>query len=202
MHIIFWGSLFGKFRLCKSLENLDMLRILFSLPVLCSLCLVSESKCYCGLANRDNKGNRIFKGKTTMKNEYPWMVRLQSKVKSRNDSLKCGGSLINSHWVLTAAHCLEYEEEKVDAINMTVTFGAHDISKDNEVTRVSRKISKIIRHPLWNITTYDYDFSLLKLENAIDFMKYDHIRPVCLPEDTTKTYAKQDATITGWGYIG
>ena len=173
-----------------------MLRILFSLPVLCSLCLVSESKCYCGLANRDNKGNRIFKGKTTMKNEYPWMVLVQLY-----SIFNCGGSLINSQWVLTAAHCLE-DEEKVDAINMNVTLGAHDISKDNEVTRVSRKISKIIRHPLWNNTILDYDFSLLKLENAIDFMKYDHIRPVCLPEDTTKTFAKQDATITGWGYIG
>ena len=196
MHIIFWGSLFGKFRVCKSLENLDMLRTLFSLPVLCSLCLVSESKCYCGLANRDNKGNRIFKGKTTMKNEYPWMVRVQSKAGN------CGGSLINSQWVLTAAHCLEDGEEKLDAINMNVTLGAHDISEDNEVTRVYRKISKIIRHPLWKSTSFDYDFSLLKLENAIDFMKYDHIRPVCLPEDTTKTYANKEATITGWGLIG
>merc|ERR1719369_1267006 len=61
-----------------------------------------ESRCFCGLANRSNGGNRIFRGNTTNKNEYPWMARLMF-----NNTFICGGSLINSKWVLTAAHCVE-----------------------------------------------------------------------------------------------
>merc|ERR1719369_657721 len=64
-------------------------------PISCS-----QSKCYCGLANRGNEGNRIFRGNTTKKNEYPRMVRVKS------DSY-CGGSLISNKWVLTAGHCAE-----------------------------------------------------------------------------------------------
>ena len=81
-----------------------------------------------------------------------------------------------------------------------MTLGVHDISNDDEVTRVSMKISEVITHPLFNYITKYYDVSLTKLEKKIDFMKY--IRPVCLPEDTSKNYAERDATITGWGLIG
>ena len=91
---------------------------------------VSESKCYCGLANRDNKGNGIFRGNTTKKNEYPWMVLVSFSTKYLGPG-SCGGSLItiNSMWVLTAGHCLKDLSNTWELIaksNVTVHIGIHD----------------------------------------------------------------------------
>ena len=57
--------------------------------------------CNCGLAKR---ATRIVGGKFTEVNEYPWQTGLVSKGGS---TVWCGGSLVNSRWVLTAAHCTD-----------------------------------------------------------------------------------------------
>lgn len=45
---------------------------------------------------------RIVGGVETLVNEYPWMVALQY-----NSRFYCGASLINSQYLLTAAHCVQ-----------------------------------------------------------------------------------------------
>ena len=52
---------------------------------------------------------RIVGGDESSAGEWPWLVTLQL---TRNDSQyehMCGGSLIHPQWVVTAAHCFEYE---------------------------------------------------------------------------------------------
>jgi len=46
------------------------------------------------------KGNRITNGSTATRAQFPWQVALII-----DDTSFCGGSLISSLWVLTAAHC-------------------------------------------------------------------------------------------------
>ena len=60
----------------------------------------NSSDCQCGLAKRTT---RIVGGVETEVNEYPWQAQL-----SVGGGL-CGGSLISSEWVLTAAHCTQGE---------------------------------------------------------------------------------------------
>ena len=38
-------------------------------------------------------------------NEYPWMALLRLKSQAR-DRFFCGGSLVNSRWIVTAQHCI------------------------------------------------------------------------------------------------
>merc|ERR1719273_653632 len=59
----------------------------------------SNSSCSCGLANT---ADRIVGGEETEANEYPWQVALVSK---KGSHPWCGGTLISSQHVLTAAHC-------------------------------------------------------------------------------------------------
>ena len=60
-------------------------------------------------------------------------------------------------------------------------------------------VKKIEIHPDYSSSTLDSDFSLLNLENAVDYCTHPHIRPVCLPTDTSEKFSGVDAILTGWG---
>ena len=63
-------------------------------------------------------------------NEYPWMASMIHD----SDHL-CGGSLIASQWVVTAAHCF-YDRSGdlhiTDPSQITVALGEHDSSSTTE----------------------------------------------------------------------
>lgn len=56
----------------------------------------------CGL---DNAGYRIVGGSETEKEQFRWTVALEYN-KPNKQGVLCGGSLINTKYVITAAHCV------------------------------------------------------------------------------------------------
>ena len=57
--------------------------------------------CKCGMVKRFGSGKRMLGGTETEVNEFPWMAGITSRGR-----VFCGGSVINSFWVITAAHCV------------------------------------------------------------------------------------------------
>ena len=126
----------------------------------------------------------------------------------------CGGSLINSRFIVTAGHCVsicQYDAwaegggqcEYSDPSHVLVHLGRHDRTLDNE-HQIKMRVSDIFMHPDYKIIPGEevkqFDIALLKLETAVDFMN-TLIRPVCLPEQDNQDYAGREATLTGWGFV-
>lgn len=151
------------------------------------ICNDCKQDCQCGIAQRRA---RIIGGIETEVNEYPWQAALFIE-----GTFWCGGSLINDRWILSAAHCVD-DDPSPD--HWTVNLGDHDISSSIEVHHLEFKISRIIIHP--HYYKNGTDFALLQLKKPVNFAKYAHIRPICLPTNDKNTYQGRTATATGWGW--
>jgi len=150
----------------------------------------APADCTCGLANR---AQRIVGGVETEVNEYPWQAGLVNK---NSGFIWCGGSLVNSRYVLTAAHCTKGKKPS----SMQVLLGEHKKYDTTESDMLRLDVVRKYNHPGYNkVEWLDKDFSILRLAKDVDFAKYPKIRPVCLPTDTSRTYAGDTATVSGWG---
>ncbi|XP_065078766.1 CLIP domain-containing serine protease B15-like [Ochlerotatus camptorhynchus] len=174
-------------------------------PLTCCPALLNPKEC--GVIDLTN---RIFGGEPTKLEEHPWAALLIYDIYENNTLVpKCGGSLLNSRYVLTAAHCIEDIPKRWKL--RYVRFSEWDaISKENctivneneEICRQEYEVEEIIVHPEYNKTVRNkvHDITLLKLARDVQFSKY--VRPICLPFDETirnLPIDDEDFTVTGWG---
>merc|ERR1719450_1637447 len=94
--------------------------------------------CRCGVPQVNR--NRIIGGQPAVKNEYPWLVAL---FRSGSGRPFCGGVLLSSRTVLTAAHCKVYPNSQI-----IVHVGEHDVTRDDGEEKI--RISSFTNHPAYN----------------------------------------------------
>ena len=126
----------------------------------------------CGCAqNRVIINTRIVGGEPSASHSWGWAVSLRIPIYGHF----CGGSIISSHYILTAAHCVN--DPKITSLGITAAIGT-DTLNDNIGQRIA--VSTIYVHPKWNANTKENDTALLKLKTAISFSDRN-IAKLCLP---------------------
>ena len=150
-------------------------------------------------------------------NKYPWMVLVARFVSNVNPTLEgfCGGTLVASKYVITAAHCLESKESEVTPERIKVwhisniflqnknieivqiSIGDHNIASldDGGLPQMISNVTSFIKHENFNQTNLDNDIALIELAEEVDLSTYT---PACLAKTSdTATFDGKIATASG-----
>lgn len=145
--------------------------------------------CDCG--SRTRLASRIVGGERSEIQKYPWMAGITAF-----GTLYCGGALIASGFVLTAAHCFKpfnVEQGPVSYIGVRLgVTGRNEAGGDYAV-------DKIIVHENYNKSVSGVnDIALIKLAQPVE--PSARIRPICLP-GPQDSYIGKYGTVAGWGVL-
>ncbi|XP_073695209.1 polyserase-2 [Garra rufa] len=165
-------------------KMIHILSVAFSVALLMRGCDAQLDVCGKAPLNK-----RIVGGVDAPLGAWPWQASLH-----RSSGHFCGGSLINSQWVLTAAHCFD----NTSPSGLTVFLG-RQTQQGTNVNEVSMTVNKIVKHPSYSSSTENNDITLLRLSSPVNFT--DYIRPVCLASSTSTFFNRTTSWVTGWGDI-
>uniref|UniRef100_A0A8C5QLD5 Trypsin n=1 Tax=Leptobrachium leishanense TaxID=445787 RepID=A0A8C5QLD5_9ANUR len=127
--------------------------------------------------------DKIINGYECSRNSQPWQVYFTNYGEG-----SCGGSLITSQWIISAAHC--YEPPR----GLVAHLGDHDISKE-EGTEQHIQVEKAYVHPNYSRFTASNDFMLVKLAQPAQLNQY--VQPIRLAQDCPT--AGTQCLVSGWG---
>ncbi|XP_067849442.1 transmembrane protease serine 3 isoform X3 [Heptranchias perlo] len=161
------------------------IQMMISLSSECNSGKVTSLKCLeCG--SRPRYSPRIVGGNLSVAGQWPWQASLHF-----DGQHLCGGSIIASQWIATAAHCVV---EFIFLSSWKVYVG---IVEQPLTDSSSYIVEKIIHHKKYKGRTYDYDIALIKLERLLTFN--DWIQPICLPNSGQDFAEGKTCWISGWG---
>eukprot|EP00092_Neocalanus_flemingeri_P056640 GFUD01067169.1.p1 GENE.GFUD01067169.1~~GFUD01067169.1.p1 ORF type:complete len:243 (+),score=55.56 GFUD01067169.1:33-731(+) len=158
-------------------------------------------------------GFNVIGGEEVGRGNYPWSALLGYRRKGSNNTnadlvFQCGGSLITSRFVLTAAHC-----QLPDWTMVVARLGEHAIlgsdpsffingrefgTHPHLVQHRDHDIAEVIKHPEFRKTVNNFlynDVALVLLRKAVTYSAL--VQPVCLP--ALQSVEGMKATVVGYG---
>jgi hypothetical protein len=131
----------------------------------------------------DQETGAIIGGSVAAKNEFPWMAHVNV----------CGGTLIQTDWAMTAAHCLLPINAPQNGVKVVV--GDHDttVTEGTEVTRMSSKYRAL--KGVWGSNN---DIALVKLATPVPLSAA--VSPIIF--GTSAPPVGTMMTVSGWGATG
>ncbi|KAG8236449.1 hypothetical protein J437_LFUL016745 [Ladona fulva] len=168
--------------------------------------------------------DRIIGGNITKINELPWMALIAySGSKGNASPFRCGGTVINDFYILTAGHCVKFLKSGIRPqltsvplfTSIYVRLGEHDLDSriDCEEDQIygtktcapepqDIPIAQAVAHPQYTgKSDLRNDIALIRLTRQINFTP-DSVRPVCLPIGLSvqeQNLVGKKLTVAGWG---
>ncbi|XP_025029175.1 serine protease 27-like [Python bivittatus] len=133
---------------------------------------------------------RIVGGFEAEVGSWPWQASIQIL-----GSHQCGGTLIASSWVLTAAHCFS---SCSDPSLFVILLGAYNLSYPGPES-ILVNVKQIIVHSNYSGFTKGNDIALMELKSPVNFTQ--HIQPACFPGPSIVFPPRLGCWVAGWGNI-
>ncbi|KAL0480186.1 Tmprss2 [Acrasis kona] len=155
------------------------------LPVLYLLLII-----YAVYANTKDQNKQLIAGGTLANpGDLPHQVLLYYQDPDTLTQKTCGGAMINSQWIMTAAHCFE---TSTDASKYFVIAG-----ETNIVNKVRHRVTKIVRHPNFIVKQNINDIALAKLDTTLQ--ETSTLKYVNIPNTISNLNTGNLLWISGWG---
>jgi secreted trypsin-like serine protease len=146
----------------------------------------------------------VIGGKVAAPGAWPWQAALLFEdVEDNYAAQTCGGTLLSSDWVLTAAHCLAWDAST--AAGLDVLLGTNVLSNTAPYQRIP--VAYGVIHPQADEAAFRYDTALLRLSEPAIITGVIGVAGSVLP---VALLTAQDALLldpsillmaTGWGSV-
>ncbi|NWW75764.1 ACRO protein, partial [Climacteris rufus] len=135
---------------------------------------------------------RVVGGTGALPGSWPWIVSIQHPWVPPLGHY-CGGSLISTQWVLTAAHCFT---DNMNISMLYVLIGATQLTQPGPGAQV-RGVKQVVMHRYYNEDDASYDIAVLELDQPVQCSAY--IQLACVPDATLRVSELQNCWVAGWG---
>ena len=152
------------------------------LRTLASMLATTALACTAGLVSA-GPSQAIVNGTASPEGAYSFMASLQDGT----GFAFCGGSVISSGWVLTAAHCVP----DGNANDLYVVTGRTDLTKTNQGQKIA--VSQVYVHPAYENSTHDVALLRLAAPTTSPAIRLATAADDGLEAPGTKV------TVAGWG---
>jgi secreted trypsin-like serine protease len=135
--------------------------------------------------------DKIVGGRRAASGTHPWQVSLAvSWISDSGRAHFCGGSVYDSRWIVTAAHCvrtLKASDIHVVAGTTVLTRGAYRVN-----------VERILRHKGYDHSTKENDVALLRTHEPLPLGTLTTPIKLMAPEDEAALTGAR-LLVTGWG---
>jgi hypothetical protein len=149
--------------------------------------------------------DRIVGGEDADILDYPWQVSLQLQPQFGGSHF-CGGTIVDDRWLITASHCLVFEDQNGDDLflephHLRIRAG---FTHMNTTQGSFYNVEEIILHPDYSSNSHRFDIALVKLVSNFNLNdpaqeKVPYVRQIDVAQGLVDpgTLAK----VSGWGAL-